>query len=192
MKPEQTYELLRLLTSPVVAITNRRGDKLNGMVSDGVVRASIVPDIPRMVVLVHKISLSHEIISATGKFCLHVLHEGQFDVIAKLGFVSGRDKDKLADIPHTIGELGLPVLKDHVAAFECEVLNKMDTGSSTMFLGEARAVYKGVSARPMTPAYMREHMPEDWKDRYVQNLAWAQNWARERSYDFERVTFPEG
>lgn len=191
MNPEQTYELLRLITSPVVAITSRRGDKLNGMISDGVVRASIVPDIPRMIVLVHKISLSHTIISATGRFCLHILHEGQFAVIEKLGFVSGRDKDKLGDIPHTIGKLGLPVLDDHVAAFECEVLNMMDTGSSTMFLGEAKAVYQGPGKRPMTPTYMREHMPPAWRETYVKNLAWAQSWARERSYDFTRPTFPE-
>ena len=191
MTPDEQYELLRLLTSPVVAITSRRGDKLNGMIPDGVVRASIVPDIPRLVAIVHKISLTHAIVSATGKFCLHILHEGQFDVIEKLGFVSGRDKDKLGDIPHTIGALDLPVLKDHVAAFECQVLNMMDTGSSTMFLGEAKAVYKGPAERPMTPFYMREHMPESWQELYVKNLAWAQSWARERSYDFARATFPE-
>lgn len=191
MTPDEQYELLRLLTSPVVAITSRRGDKLNGLISDGVVRASIVPDIPRLIILVHKVSLSHEMISQTGKFCLHILHDGQFDVIEKLGFVSGRDRDKLADIPHTIGKLGLPVLDEHVAAFECEVMNLMDTGSSTMFLGEAKAVYRGNHTRVMTPPYMREHMPPSWKERYVKNLAWAQSWARERSYDFTRPTFPE-
>lgn len=191
MTPDETYELLRNLTSPVVAITSRRGDKLNGMISDGVVRASIVPDIPRMIILVHKIALSHEMIFATGKFCLHVLHDGQFDVIRKLGFVSGRDQDKLADIPHTIGALGVPVLADHVAAFECEVLNAMDTGSSTCFLGEAKAVYRGPATRPMFPNYMREHMPAEWKEYYIKNLAWAQDWARERSYQFKRLKFDD-
>lgn len=191
MKPDQIYELLRELTSPVVAITSRRGEKRNGMISDGAVRASIVPDIPRMLVLVHKRAFSHAMIFQTGRFCLQVLHEGQFDVIHALGFQSGRDRDKLAAIPHQLGELGLPVLDDHVAAFECQVLNTMDTGSSTVFLGEAKAVHKGPASRPMTAAYMREHIPPAMKAEYLANLGAAQDWARAVSYDFTPLKFDD-
>jgi flavin reductase (DIM6/NTAB) family NADH-FMN oxidoreductase RutF len=191
MKPDEIYELLRLLTSPVVAVTSRRGPKANGMITDGVVRASIVPDIPRMMILVHKLAFSHELIFQTGKFCAHVLHEGQIEEIHTLGFQSGRDSDKMAGIPWRPGELGLPVLEQHVVAFECQVINAMDTGSSTVFLGEAKAVHKGPGTRPMTPAYMREHMPPAWKEEYIRNLGWAQNWARERSYDFPQLRFDD-
>lgn len=189
MDPNDSYELLRNLTSPVVAITSRRGDKLNGMISDGAVRASIVPDIPRAAVFIHKVNYSHDLIFETGRFGLHILHDGQFEVIHKLGFFSGRDHDKLADIPHRLGQLGLPVLEDCYAAFECDVINVMDTGASTCFLGEAKAVHRGPGQRPMTPAYMREHMPESWTDAYVRNLGWAQSWARGKSRDVRAVVW---
>lgn len=189
MTPDQMYELLRTLTSPVVAVTSLRGTKHNGMISDGAVRASIVPDIPRLAVFIHKINYSHELIFETGRFALHILHDAQFALIHTLGFQSGRDRDKLADIPHRLGALGVPVLDDHVAAFECEVINAMDTGSSTCFLGEAKAVHRGPGTRPMTSAFMRQHMPAEWKDEYLGKLAWAQDWARQRSHDITRVAW---
>src|SRR5512135_2539442 len=113
MEPNQVYELLRVLTSPVVAITSRKGDKLNGMISDGACRASIVPDIPRMVFIIHKCNLSHDLVMETGKFGLHVLNEGQIPVVEALGFTSGRDADKMPKVPHHLGKRGLPVLDDH-------------------------------------------------------------------------------
>src|SRR6266566_2267512 len=44
MRPDETYQLLRSLTSPVVAITSERAGKRNGMISDSAVRASLVPE----------------------------------------------------------------------------------------------------------------------------------------------------
>jgi len=188
MKPDEIYELARLLTSPVVAVTSRKGEKRNGMITDGVVRASIVPDIPRFLVLIHKLNLSHDLIYETGAFGLHILHEGQVDVVTALGFVSGRDKDKMAGIPHRLGPLGMPILEDHVAAFECEVINAMDSGSSTIFLGEGKEVWKG-TGRPMSPFYLRDHLPADIKQSYAANLTYAQDWARARSRDLRPLVW---
>src|SRR5437667_3100459 len=108
MRPDETYQLLRNLTSPIVAITCERGGKRNGMISDSAVRASIVPAIPRVSVYIHKFNLSHDVIFETGRFALHLLRNDQFDMIHRLGFTSGRARDKLADVPHHQGTLGVP------------------------------------------------------------------------------------
>jgi flavin reductase (DIM6/NTAB) family NADH-FMN oxidoreductase RutF len=174
----ETYELLRTLTSPVVAVTSRRGDKLNGMISDGAVRASIVPDVPRLGVFIHKFNYSHDLIWETGRFCLHVLHAGQADVVHRLGFFSGRDRDKLADIPHRSGPLELPVLEDCYAWFACEVGNVMDTGSSTFFMGEVRATGRGPGREVLEPAALRAGLPADVIRDYMAKLGAAQDAAR--------------
>ncbi|MDP3772987.1 MAG: flavin reductase family protein [Gemmatimonadales bacterium] len=181
MNPDETYELLRNLTSPVVAITSRRGEKSNGMISDAAIRASIVPDIPRLAVFIHKFNLSHALIFETGAFALHILHQEQIDLVIKLGFVSGRDRDKLADVPHRLGALGCPILEDCYAWFDCRVINIMDTGSSTCFLGEAEGVGRGPGREVMESAYLRAKMPEEWKNAYLQNLGTAQAAARAAS-----------
>jgi flavin reductase (DIM6/NTAB) family NADH-FMN oxidoreductase RutF len=191
MQPDQVYQLLRSLTSPVVAITSERGGKRNGMISDSAVRASIVPAIPRLSVYVHKFNFSHDLIFETGRFVLHLLRTDQFELIHALGFVSGRTRDKLATIPHTPGTLGAPVLDDCYAHFECRVANVMDTGSSTCFLGDVAAVGFGKASGPrgdvMTAAHFRANMPETWRKQYEALLATAQRYAEQRSRDIKAV-----
>ena len=187
LKPDLTYQLLRNLTSPVVAITSARGAKENGMISDAAIRASIVPTVPRLSVYIHKFNYSHDLIYETGRFGLHLLHTKQFDIVRRLGFFSGRDQDKLAGIPHHTGKLGVPVLDECFAHFECNVVNVMDTGSSTLFLGDVMAVGGGpaVSLKPqgelMTATYFRSNMPAEWRPEYEAKLQDAQRIGAELS-----------
>lgn len=191
--PDQTYQLLRQLTSPVVAITSERGGKRNGMISDAAIRASIVPTVPRLSVYIHKFNYSHELIFDTGRFALHLLHTRQFDLVHRLGFVSGRDRDKLADIPHRLGTIGVPVLDECHAHFECRVANVMDTGSSTCFLGDVVAVGFGNASAPqgevMTAAFFRANVPADWRQDYETQLHAAQVFAERTSRDIRAVTW---
>src|SRR3989442_4219149 len=167
LEPALTYQLLRNLTSPDVGITAERHGKETGMFSDAAVRASIVPSVPRLSVYVHKFNYSHDMIYETGRFGLHLLHTKQFDIVRRLGFFSGRDQDKLVGIPHHRGTLGVPVLDGCFAHFECSVANVMDTGSSTLFLGNVVAVCCGNAATPeprgelLTATYFRANMPAE-------------------------------
>jgi flavin reductase (DIM6/NTAB) family NADH-FMN oxidoreductase RutF len=193
MHPDPVYELLRNLTSPVVAITAERAGKRNGMISDSAVRASIVPAIPRVSVYVHKFNYSHDMIFETGRFVLHLLRADQFELIHRLGFESGRERDKLADVPHHLGTLGAPVLDQCYAHFECAVANVMDTGSSTCFLGDVVAVGYGKATYAtgvvMTAAYFRANMPPEWRPEYEAHLRAAQRFAEERSRHIQPIVW---
>ncbi|HWC73317.1 MAG TPA: flavin reductase family protein [Gemmatimonadales bacterium] len=186
-QPDLTYQLLRNLTSPVVAITAVRRGKENGMISDAAVRASIVPSVPRVSVYIHKFNYSHDMIFETGRFGLHLLHTKQLDIVRRLGFFSGRDQDKLAGIPHHTGKASVPVLDECFAHFECEVANVMDTGSSTLFLGDVVAVGCGAAAglepkgELMTAPYFRNNMPAEWRVEYEAKLKDAQQIAADLS-----------
>src|SRR6266850_447819 len=193
LQPDLTYQLLRNLTSPVVAITSERQGKKNGMISDAAVRASIVPAVPRLSVYVHKFNCSHDMIFETGRFGLHLLHTQQFEVVRRLGFFSGRDQDKLAGIPHHKGKTGVPVLDECFAHFECSVANVMDTGSSTLFLGDVVAVGCGSAAtleprgELLTATYFRSNMPAEWRVEYEAKLKDAQQLAEEMSRNIRPV-----
>jgi len=193
MGPDVTYQLLRHLTSPIVAVTSERAGKRNGMILDSAVRASIVPTIPRLSAYVHKFNLSHDLIFETGRFVLHLLREDQLELVHRLGFVSGRTRDKLADVPHRLGRLGAPVLDDCYAHFECRVVNAMDTGSSTCFLGDVIDVGHGAATAPrgavMTAAFFRANMPAGWRSDYEEHLAAAQRFAEARSRDIRPVVW---
>src|SRR6266576_836041 len=195
LQPDLTYQLLRNLTSPVVAVTAERRGKENGMISDAAVRASIVPSVPRLSVYVHKFNYSHDMIFETGRFGLHLLHTKQLDIVRRLGFCSGRDQDKLAGIPHHRGKLGVPVLDECFAHFECNVANVMDTGSSTLFLGDVVAVGCGAAAELepkgelLTASYFRSTMPAEWRLEYEAKLRDAQQIAAEMSRTIKPVVW---
>jgi flavin reductase (DIM6/NTAB) family NADH-FMN oxidoreductase RutF len=184
MDPAQTYEILRHLTTPVVAITSARAGKRNGMISDGALRLSIVPDIPRLLVQINTFHLTHEIVSETGRFAVHLLHADQVGLVTKLGFSSGRDGDKLADIPHHLGATGCPILDDCYAWFDCTVINRMDTGFSTCFLGQAVDVGRGRGDAVLEPARLREALPPQARALFERNLTAAQEQARGRAWLF--------
>lgn len=192
---DRTYQLLRNLTSPIVAVTSQRGTKKNGMILDSAVRASIVPAVPRLSVYVHKFNFSHDLIFETGRFALHLLHTKQFDTVRLLGFVSGRDKDKLAEVPHHEGKLGVPILDECYAHFECQVANVMDTGSSTCFLGDVVSVGYGnaVDVNPagelMTATYFRSNMPAEWRQEYEAHLQAAQRIAEAQARNIRAVAW---
>ena len=195
LQPDLTYQLLRNLTSPVVAVTAERRGKENGMIPDAAVRASIVPSVPRLSVYIHKFNYSHDMIFETGRFGLHLLHTKQFDIVRRLGFFSGRDQDKLAGIPHHRGKLGVPMLDECFAHFECNVANVMDTGSSTLFLGDVVAVGRGAAAELepkgelLTASYFRNTMPAEWRLEYEAKLGDAQQIAAEMSRTIKPVVW---
>ena len=191
--PDETYRLLRALTSPVVAITAEHGGTRNGMILDSAIRASIVPDVPRIAIFVHKFNASHDLIHASGRFCLHLLRTDQYPLIHHLGFRSRRDVDKLATVPHRTGATGAPVLDDCYAHFDCRVANAMDAGAATCFLGDVVDVGYGAASAPggdvMTAAYFRTHMPPAWQEDYARLLAQAQARARPLARDIRPLVW---
>ncbi len=194
--PDDTYQLLRNLTSPVVAITCQHDGRRNGMILDSAIRASIVPTIPRVAMFIHKFNTSHDLIFASGRLALHLLRGDQFELIHQLGFFHGTDRDKMADVPHHVGQTGVPVLDECYAHFECRVVNAMDSGSSTCFLCDVEVVGYGAraslptGAEVMTAAYFRANIPPQWRDDYVRLLGVAQEFARTRSKDIRAVVWP--
>lgn len=178
MDDSQAYEILRKLSSPIVALTCRKGAKMNGMIANSAVRASIVPGDQRVALYVFKRHLTHRILAETGRFVLHLLSREQWDEIWALGFQSGRDAEKLEGLVHRESEeTGLPILTRSYAWMECRVANVMDAGASTFFMGDVVRVDRGTGREVMDSEFFRENMPEAWRGPYRENLEAVQAWA---------------
>ena len=169
------YNLLRHLTSPIVAITTSAGGRRNGMIANSAQRASLVPSLPRVSVYISKTNFSHDLVYSSGLLGLHLLRGDQYDVIAQLGLSSGRDGDKLGKIELREGITGCPLLVDCRAAFECRVVNAMDAGAATFFLADIVGVEEPAPDAPvMTSDIFRSDMPADLRAIYEARLIAAQ------------------
>ena len=169
------YPLLRHLTLPIVAVTTSAAGRRNGFIVNSAQRASLVPTVARISLYVSKPNFSHDLVYRSGVFGIHLLRTDQWDVIEQLGTFSARDvADKLAAFDTRTGATGCPMLTDVIAAFECRVVNAMDAGGATFFLGEVVDVVEGGPADVMTSTYFREHAPASLKKKYEEGLARAQ------------------
>ena len=171
---DPVYTLLRNFTSPVAAITTSAAGRRNGLIVNSAQRASLVPSIPRVSMYISKTNLTHDLIYTAGVFTIHLLRTDQFDVIWHLGLQSGRELDKLATLETLEGVTGCPMLEDCVAGFECKVVNAMDTGAATFFLGEVVNVHEGKPGAIMTSDHFRQHMTPERRAQYEGNLRHAQ------------------
>lgn len=172
MNPDTVYATLRELTSPVVAVTSHSDGRSNGMIANSATRVSLVPECPRLTFYCFKFHFSHELIESSGRFCLHLLHQDQVSVVDRLGFESGRDQEKLSEIEHSTTEYGLPRIKGAAAVFDCRVINAMDAGPSTIFLGESEHFERHPNFEELdllNAEDLRKTLPEERREDYRAN-----------------------
>jgi len=104
------------------------------------------------------VSLNHgnytnRCVSDTGYFSVCVLAEDcDPKLIGKFGFFSSKEKDKFADFSWQVrGKL--PVPDGAMCWFSCRVIDKMETATHTVFLGEVIDADVLKAGTPMTYAY---------------------------------------
>ena len=137
MDEQFAREVLFSLWSPLAAVTVASGPRTNGFIATSVTCASFGPPNPLRVTLqVLKLNYSYELLQQSGAFAVNLLSRDQMDLVRSLATVSGRDREKLADLPYKIGVTGSPLLKEAVAYLDCRVVNSMDAADRTVFLAD--------------------------------------------------------
>ena len=77
--------------------------------------------------------------------------------IGHFGFKSGRDIDKLEGINYKIGETQAPVITDNTLAYlEARIVQEVDAGTHTIFIGELVGADVIKQGEPMTYAYYHQ------------------------------------
>ena len=135
MEYSRIAPMMGRLWSPIAAVTSRWQSKSNAQICVAIGAASIVPSMPRVIVQIYKRNYSHEMVYRSGAFALNYLRIDQLQYIKDFGLVSGRDVDKLGNVPHTLKSSGSPILEDCWGYLDCRVVNAMDGGDMTCFPG---------------------------------------------------------
>ena len=124
------------LWAPMAAVTSAWQGKHNVQIAVAVSAASIVLDKPRVAIKIQKRNLTHDLIYNSGAFAINFLRTDQLDLIPAFGLASGRDVEKLSDVPYRLGPSGSPVLEHCWGYLDCRVVNALDGGDLTCFLGD--------------------------------------------------------
>jgi len=118
----------------------------------------VTSDPPTIAVSINKQNLTHEFISESKAFTASILSQDTpLDFIGHFGFKSGREIDKLRDVNHKLGETKAPIILDHSLAYlEARVINQVDVGTHTIFIGELVEADVLREGEPMTYAYYHQ------------------------------------
>lgn len=139
------------LSYGVYIISTLDGERPTGCVANSVMQITSTP--ATFAVSMNHDNYTNRCIEQSGVFAISILHEqSDASLIGKFGFQSGRDCDKFEDVEALTRE-GLSIIPDACGYIVCRVIDKMETSTHTVFLGEAVAADVLKAESPMTYDY---------------------------------------
>lgn len=128
---DQFKHVMRRFAANVNVITSTDGKQTNGMTATAV--CSVTADPPSALIIVNQSSRSYPLIDRTKVFAVNVLSAEQQELA---NHFASKTQDPFACIGHTIGETGCPLIDGADAHLECVVINQVDVGTHTIFVGK--------------------------------------------------------
>lgn len=148
--------ILHSLSYGMYVVSSFKAASYNGQVANTVFQITSEP--VTIAVSINKANLTHEFIESSLRFSVSILAEDTSLIfIGRFGFKSGRNEDKFKGLKFDILDSGCPALVDNAVAYlEAKVVNKLDCGTHTLFLGEVVQSRMIKAARPMTYDYYHQ------------------------------------
>lgn len=134
------------------AVGVKSGERICGCIINTAVQISGNPI--TIAISMSKDNYTHELLSKGTPFTLSILSEKTPPLsISYLGFQSGKDREKWANVEHELTEAGLPYLTQSCGYLECRVNGSYDAGTHTVFFAEVENATALSSENPMTYDY---------------------------------------
>ncbi|MEQ8540279.1 MAG: flavin reductase family protein [Coleofasciculus sp. D1-CHI-01] len=113
-------------------------DNLNGFTVSWLMQSSFEP--PLVVNCIKRETGSHEMLKKNGVFSISFLENGQKDMAAKFFKPQSRVGNKFADVEFYEGEAtGCPIISDSLGYIECQVVDSVEKGDHSIYVGEVIA-----------------------------------------------------
>jgi flavin reductase (DIM6/NTAB) family NADH-FMN oxidoreductase RutF/rubredoxin len=147
---------LRNLSYGLYVVASQKQGKLNAQIANTVGQVTSEP--PTISVCINKQNLTHEFITESKVFTASILSQDTpLSFIGHFGFKSGREVDKLKDVNYKLGVTKAPIILDHSLAYlEARVIDQVDVGTHTVFIGELVEADVIKEGEPMTYAYYHQ------------------------------------
>lgn len=144
--------IFRSMSYGVYVVSTMDGDRPTGCIANSIMQITSSP--ATIALSINHDNYTNGCIEKTGIFAFSILAEdSDSGLIGNFGFQSGKDVDKFKSVDYEMVQ-GAPVVKNTRGYVVCKVINKMETDTHTVFLGEVidGGVYDGMGDA-MTYAY---------------------------------------
>jgi flavin reductase (DIM6/NTAB) family NADH-FMN oxidoreductase RutF len=164
-------DILSAFWSPLCAVGSHGPRGPNAQVCVSVFGASIVPERPRLLVVLHKTNYTHGLVLAAGTLAITALSASSASLLEPLGLRSGRDGMKLAGLEYACTDRGDPYFPEGVAMLQCEVLESHDLGDATAFLVAVRDRRPLAGGEPLGWQAAKSIVGDDFLRRWAEKSA---------------------
>jgi flavin reductase (DIM6/NTAB) family NADH-FMN oxidoreductase RutF/rubredoxin len=131
-------------------------ERSNGQIANTVFQVTSEPE--TVAVCINRENLTHELIEQSQIFAVSALSKDTpLKFIGSFGFRSGREIDKFEGVNFKIGKTGTRIVLDNsIAYLEAEVIDEIEVGTHTLFIGKVVDADILNGEEPMTYAYYHE------------------------------------
>ncbi len=154
--PSLASKALHTISYGMYVVTSGTQSKCNGQIANTVFQVTSHPE--TIAVSINKDNFTHSLIKATKVFAVSILsRDTPLNFIGSFGFRCGRDADKFEGVNVKVGKTGARIVVDHTVAYlEAEVINEVDAGTHTLFIGKVVDTQVLSNDDPMTYAFYHE------------------------------------
>jgi flavin reductase (DIM6/NTAB) family NADH-FMN oxidoreductase RutF len=175
-------ELLSHFWAPLCAVGSHGERGPNAQICVSVFGASIVPERPRLLVVLSNTNYTTGLVAVSGTLTITVLSAVQSSLLRPLGLRSGRDGDKLAGLAFDTTREGDPYFYDGVGFLRAAVLRDYDLGDSTAFLCDVQERSELAGGDPLSWPAARAVLPPEFLSDWAAKSAREQETARLAMY----------
>lgn len=138
------------LTNPeIYVLTTAHNGQRAGQVVTWVTLASLIPENPRVVVVLSPCTYTSSVLSQSQRFVLNMLASDQSDWLERFGMVSGHTQDKFQGIEVTTAEMELPILPGTCGWASCRVSEQIDQGDRVIWVADVFAQSFNPTKQPL-------------------------------------------
>ncbi len=129
---------LHKLSYGLYIICSVNGEKKNGQIANALSQITAEPC--TIAVSINKLNLTHEYIEKSNVFTTSILsRDAPMPFIGTFGFKSGRTIDKFQHVHYKLGTTKAPIVIDNTLGYlESQVIDKIDVGTHTLFIGKVQ------------------------------------------------------
>lgn len=141
-------QAMRLWTTGVTVVTSAQGEEHRGMTVSSFTSVSVEP--PVICVSINRQARTHALIQSSGRLGVTILSEAQQELSdCFAGKIDDENGDRFSNVDTFTLVSEVPFLKGGIAFFDCRVIQKMDIGTNTVFLGEVEALQYNERGEPL-------------------------------------------
>ena len=160
--------MFRVTNPEIYVVTTAYQGQSAGQVATWVTLASLIPEHPRVVIVLSPHTHTSSLLRHSQTFVLNMLASAQVSWLERFGMVSGFTLDKFKDIEVTYTALGVPILPETCGWANCRITEQMDLGDRIIWVADVVEQSFNPNQHPLRRQEGLQSLPDEVRQTLVQ------------------------